>query len=131
MLVGPYTQAAKDRFKGTPNARMIGQRPHTTLHKLIDQFDAGIIPFHINPLTRSVSPIKVFDYLARGKPVVASSLPELRGFPGVICADTVEEWLDALDAADPNRIDRDVVTEFLLRNTWETRAERIWNAVMP
>ena len=49
-------------------------------------FDLGIIPFKGELLMRGVSPIKMYEYLAAGKPVVSSMMPGVTGFasPGIL-----------------------------------------------
>jgi glycosyltransferase involved in cell wall biosynthesis len=54
---------------------LLGKRPFTELPSYGRLFDVAIIPFRINELTRSVSPIKLKEYLAMGKPVVSTPLP--------------------------------------------------------
>ena len=59
---------------------------------------AGIIPYAINPLTSSVFPMKVYEYLAAGLPVVATPLPALDGVEDVVTAADAEAMAAALDA---------------------------------
>ena len=59
--------------------------------------DAGLIPYAINDLTRSVFPMKVYEYLSAGLPVVSTPLPALAG----VAAITV-----VADAADGRARDR-------------------------
>src|SRR5690606_20533037 len=64
------------------------------------QFDVGIIPFARSPLTEAAQPLKLWEYLAAGLPVVASRLASLDPAPGhVTLAETAAEWLAGLDAA--------------------------------
>jgi len=51
------------------------KRPFQELPRYGRTFDAAVIPFRINDLTVSVSPIKLKEYLAMGKPVVSTALP--------------------------------------------------------
>ncbi|MBI3921671.1 MAG: glycosyltransferase [Armatimonadetes bacterium] len=130
VFVGPRATAVDARFARTKNVLLIGEKPHTTLHRYVDHFDAGLIPYRLTTHTRAVSPIKVFDYLGRSKPVVASRLPELRGYPAVTCASGVDEWLEALEKVGPRWVPPEDLQAFLSRNTWERRAEAIWTGAM-
>ena len=54
---------------------------HETLLQYFKTAHVGIIPFKINQLTLGCSPLKVFDYLAAGLPVVSSALIQLKDYP--------------------------------------------------
>ena len=60
----------------------------TTLPQVLRGADAGLIPYAINDLTRSVFPMKVYEYLAAGLPVVSTPLPALEGVEAI---DTVAD----------------------------------------
>ena len=57
--------------------RLLGERPYGELPRLIGDWDVFIIPFKRIPLTEATNPVKVYEMLATGKPVVAVALPEL------------------------------------------------------
>ena len=59
------------------NVHLLGSRPHADLPAYVDAFDVGLIPYHRTPFTATVWPTKLHEYLARGKPVVSTSLPEV------------------------------------------------------
>ena len=59
------------------NVRLLGERPYPELPGLISDWDVYIIPFKRIPLTEATNPVKVYEMLATGKPVVATELPEL------------------------------------------------------
>ncbi|MCM3270693.1 glycosyltransferase [Paenibacillus elgii] len=60
------------------NVFLLGEKPYGELPSYIQLFDVCIIPFIVNNLTLATNPVKVYEYLAAGKPVVSSDLPELR-----------------------------------------------------
>lgn len=76
VVVGPQG-ADVSMLRALPNVHLVGIQSHARLSAIIDAFDVGIIPFHMTELTEAVHPLKVYDYLGRGKPVVASPLREL------------------------------------------------------
>lgn len=47
---------------------------------LLQNMDVAIIPFKINDITINTSPVKVFEYMAGGKPVVSTELPEVKKY---------------------------------------------------
>jgi glycosyltransferase involved in cell wall biosynthesis len=56
-------------------------------------FDVCVIPYLINEFTKNINPLKLYEYFASGKPVVATDIPECRAFvPCVRIAGTHEEF---------------------------------------
>src|SRR5690606_5429016 len=66
-----------DDLVRAPNVRFLGEKPYGALPSYLARFDVATIPFRLTPLIEATSPVKFFEYLAAGKPVVASRLPEL------------------------------------------------------
>ena len=65
-------------LKRLANVEFLGEQPNSDLPRLIAHWDCGLIPFKRTPLTEATNPVKVYEMLAAGKPVVAVDLPELR-----------------------------------------------------
>jgi glycosyltransferase involved in cell wall biosynthesis len=88
------------------------------------QFDIGIIPFRINAITLATSPIKIFEYLAMGLPVVSTDLPECREIPGVSIAKNHKEFLEQIEVAILRLGDtslEEARKKFAKNQTWEHR----------
>ena len=62
-----------------PNIHLLGPRSYDRLPDVLRAADAGLIPYARNELTESIFPMKVYEYLAAGLPVVATPLPALEG----------------------------------------------------
>ncbi len=60
-----------------PNCHWLGQREYSQLPFLASCFDVCWMPFRMDELTKSINPVKVYEYLATGKPVVSSPLPDV------------------------------------------------------
>ena len=85
---------------GRANVALLGEVPYAELPRVVSSFDLGLIPFRINALTAATNPVKVYEMLAAGLPVVAADLPELRPLaPWVAIAHTVDEYLLAIERA--------------------------------
>jgi glycosyltransferase involved in cell wall biosynthesis len=84
-------------LEGQPNIHMVGPRPAAELPAVLRGADAGLIPYAVNDLTRSVFPMKVYEYLAAGLPVLATPLPALAGVDEV---DTVADAGQLVEAAE-------------------------------
>jgi glycosyltransferase involved in cell wall biosynthesis len=79
---GPERAATERAAAGTPRVRFTGALPHRVLPAALAAADIGVAPFDINrhpPLQLGFywSPLKVFEYMASGLPVVAPALPRL------------------------------------------------------
>jgi glycosyltransferase involved in cell wall biosynthesis len=83
-LIGPIGVADPgtnvSALKALPNVHVLGTRDYDVLPEYMKGFDVAVIPYRLNGYTESVFPIKFFEYLATGKPVVVSRLPALDGF---------------------------------------------------
>jgi len=82
VFIGPVSTAT-DRLQALPNVRFLGSRPYREVPAYVKHFTVGLIPFKINELTHKVNPVKLYEYLAAGKPVVATPLPELKSFADI------------------------------------------------
>jgi glycosyltransferase involved in cell wall biosynthesis len=67
-------------LKGLDNLHLLGSRSYDDLPAYMASFDVALIPAPINSYTRSMFPMKFFEYLAAGVPVVATPLPALVEF---------------------------------------------------
>lgn len=135
VLVGPRGAgdpggdlSALDR---APNIHFAGPRDAADLPTVLRGADIGLIPYAINDLTRSVFPMKVYEYLAAGLPVLATPLPALEGVDGVERVTDAAELVaevereTALDSLDRRR-ER---SEAAAAHSWETRIEEIETAL--
>lgn len=65
------------------NIHLLGPRGQSQLPAVLRGADAGLIPYAINELTRSIFPMKIYEYMAAGLPVIATELPALAGVEGI------------------------------------------------
>ncbi len=76
------------------NVRLLPAVPYGALPAVLAAFDVALLPYARNELTRSINPLKLREYLASGRPVVATSLPEVRRYaPEVRIADDVDAFV--------------------------------------
>jgi len=74
-LVGPE-RGAPGPLADVRNIHRLGPRPYDDLPACFAAADAGIVPFRLTPMTHAIHPIKVYEYLAAGLPVVATPMRE-------------------------------------------------------
>lgn len=65
------------------NVRFLGLKAQVDLPAYVARADIGLIPFIVSDTTHAVSPLKVFEYMAMGKPVAATPIQPLLGLDGV------------------------------------------------
>lgn len=81
VLVGPVEENAVDALTAlirAPNVHHLGRQPQSTMPGYIAQFDVCLNPFRKSRVSDSVNPLKVYEYLAAGKPVVSTPMEALR-----------------------------------------------------
>lgn len=104
------------------NVLFLGAKPYRELNRYAAFYDIAILPFQINNLTLSVSPVKIFEYMALEKPVVTYALPECRKYKSCLCARTSEEFMEKLEQAVQLKDDAAYKTQLRTdaqNNTWD------------
>ncbi|MCS6842805.1 MAG: glycosyltransferase [Caldilineales bacterium] len=145
-LVGPLGYGLDPeelaQLRSLPNVHFLGPVPPEDAPAVIAACDVGLIPYRLTEQTRHVNPLKAYEYLAVGKPVVGTALPELAQFgdlvhiaagqwpePGRPAGQTdAESFIAAVEAAlaeadDPDRAARRQA--FAAANTWDHRVARM------
>ena len=114
------------------NIVYIPPQAYRDLPSFLTAFDIATIPFVINEITLSTSPVKLFEYMAGGKPVLTSKMPECLKYESVrTYADAdefckiVEEYME-MKPEDPywKALKREA-----LENTWDARTDQILKEV--
>ena len=80
VLVGDTFGADVSSLKALANVHLPGEQPYAAIPSYLHQFAVAVIPFLLTPLTESTNPIKFYEYLSAGKPVVAVELRELEPY---------------------------------------------------
>lgn len=125
VLIGSYL-AERPRPAGE-NIHWLGFRPYDDIPEYVRSFDVCIIPFYDDELTRSVDPLKLYEYLAAGKPVISSPIPRSIEFSGVVAiARSTDEFVSAID----NALDDDVGARkqrisAVMPHSWQNRFDMI------
>jgi len=130
VLVGPVAAEARRALRGLANVRLIGPRPYAEVPAWVARFDVALVPFKPGALTAAVNPIKVYEHLAVGAPIVATGLPDLEPFAalGLVRLTTLAGLPAAFDEA---LAERDPALRLARRreaesHTWEACAARLF-----
>jgi glycosyltransferase involved in cell wall biosynthesis len=131
-VIGPARPALAEAIRGAPaNVRFFGARPYGEVPAWLSHCQAAIIPFCVTPLTAAVDPVKIYEYLAAGLPVLATPFsPEIRRLaPAVTLAEGAEAFASALErllAAPP---DPEAQRAAAAPRRWETLLDGLSAAV--
>ncbi|MEA4947295.1 MAG: O-antigen ligase family protein [Oscillospiraceae bacterium] len=115
----------KSGVGGCKNVVHVPAVPYAELPRYVALADILTIPFVINQTTMATSPVKLFEYMAAGKPILTSDLPECRGYESVRRYETAED----LDTLVPRLMKLRRDPEYLELCDREAR-ENTWNARM-
>lgn len=132
------------RIAAGPNVILHGHQPPARMPQLLASFDVLLAPYQRKvsvsggrgDVSRWMSPLKLFEYMAAGKPILVSDLPVLREvvrdeMNGLLCSpDRIEPWLAALrrcmtQAEFARQLAARAREDFLAHYTWIERARRV------
>lgn len=124
-LGDPGTDVAELAALG--NVHLLRPRAQRELPAVLRGADAGLIPYRESQLTESIFPMKVYEYLAAGLPVIASGLPSLRGVADVVVVEGPDAAIRAIEVAlradSPTR--RRERSARVQGHSWESRLQEI------
>lgn len=124
LLVGADEAGVRKRLVDRDNVILTGELSYMELPRYLYGMDVCVLPFRVVPLTLATNPVKVYEYLAAGKQVVAVALPELEQFGNLVAiASTHNEFIELVKQvlANPYRGSQGVRQAFAERNTWRDR----------
>lgn len=132
VFVGPIGSGDMTRRSDLPqaaNLHFLGRRPYARLPNYVAGFDVCIIPYNLNCYTSGVFPLKFWEYLASGKPVVTTPLPALRKYYDYVeVADDPDTFVSALKKAYTTVENEDAREErvgLASGQSWDRRAEEM------
>jgi glycosyltransferase involved in cell wall biosynthesis len=127
-LIGPYEERVAQLLH-FPNVQFHGQVARARLRAYAAQFDVCLLPLPNDAFNRARDPLKVYEYLACGKPVVATDQPQLAGMPGVYLSCSDAEFVAQVERAAGERVDPVQLQRFLEEQTWARRVDELLHAV--
>lgn len=115
-------------FKKLKNIYYIGTVDYKELVNYGNCCNVLTIPFLINEITRSTSPVKVFEYMSMEKPIVTTDLPECRKYKSVLIAKNHDEFILKVEKAlemQNDKIYKKILRDEALENTWSKKVKEI------
>ncbi len=110
------------------NVYFLGEVKHSELGGYLAYFDVCTIPFVLNDLIKSTNPVKFYEYISVGKPVVSSRFPELVQYEDICYLYDSKEEFDELIQKALESDSKDVIEkrkEVAQENTWNERVEEV------
>ena len=137
VFVGPMKahRASFEELSRLRNVHLLPPCPHHEVPLYIHGFDVGLIPYWLNEYTRAVAPIKLYEYLAMGKPVVSTPLPYvMREAAHVRLASDVDSFAKAVEEAlahPPSDDQRATWRAVALKYSWGAQVDTIEQTLAP
>lgn len=132
LIIGPVYDDSfherADHLLAHKNVHWIGSRPYEALPGYLQLFDVAMIPFVINNITLSTSPLKLYEYFAGGKPVITTPMPECERTPHVHIARDAEEFARSLDPVREQGLEepfRERLRALARENSWSARVHTV------
>ena len=128
VLVGPnHLRAAEMELLQLPNVFMPGPVPYARIPEVMRAFDVCIVPHRVTPFTESLNPLKLWEYLAGGKPIVSTAVAGFREYPHLVSiAQTPEQFIAAsLEALHEERGLADARRAEARKHSWQNRVDLI------
>lgn len=125
IIIGP-PQINIKQIEHKDNVHIFGPKEYASIPSYIKHCDVGIIPFIRNSLIDGVSPIKMYEYMSCGLPVVSTEWSELKKInsPTLLSKDKYE-FKNNIIKIISNKIDKNIFIEYAKKNSWESRAKQI------
>lgn len=128
-LIGPNFLTASERhmLASTGKIHILPAVPYERIPEAMRAFDVCITPHRVTDFTESLNPIKLFEYLAAGKPIVSAPVAGFRDYPDLVrLAATPQEFAAALNAAATEAHSRAAAMQPEARkHSWQSRVAQI------
>lgn len=116
------------RLKKYKNVHLLGRKSYQISPNYLNQFDVAIVPHILNDFTKSMNPLKIYEYLACGKPVVTTPIAGVEKFSHLIYIaqdyrDFNEKIQKALGENSPQLID--LRLQAARENSWQLKTEQM------
>ncbi len=130
VLLGPLQRSYTGQ-KQLANIHYLGLKPYRALPAYIAYFDICMMPYKLTEATKKISPVKLLEYFAAGKPVITTPIPDVLRFHEelVWVARNPDEFISQgeaiLEARRRGRLNVQRLVEVARQRSWEEMSERM------
>lgn len=126
----PEIRDVLDRIAALPNVHFLGGKPSIELARYPQHFDVCLMPYRMNDYSKYIFPLKLYEYLAGGRPTISMPIPALAGFGDLVpVASDVSGWEHAiarlLAPGGDDATRRDLRMAEARRHDWDVIVEEI------
>lgn len=134
VLVGPV-ETDVSRLADLPNVHLLGRQPYADLPQFLAGARVTLVPFAVeSQVSESVNPVKVYEYLAADREVIATPIPEMRKFDAAVWLvdDGPEAGLvvDRILSGERRMPDASARRAFMASHSWDARTDVIEQALL-
>jgi glycosyltransferase involved in cell wall biosynthesis len=122
VLIGGFMPGAQGLLAARPNVHQLGMKTIAELPAYLKGLDVCLMPYKLNEATRNIFPLKLFEYMAAGKPIVATAIPAVMAYRDLLhVSGDPDSFIQLIERAiaedDPNLVARRI--ECASQHTWE------------
>ncbi len=129
-VIGPIDRDLAP-FRQAGNIEFTGPVPYRDLPEAVSRFSVCILPYVVDASTHNINPLKLKEYLATGKPVVSTPLPEAQKLAPFVRVAGAEGFGDAVAQAMSHPAPERGLREFLEGESWNRKAMRFLSEIFP
>ncbi|MFW0837767.1 MAG: glycosyltransferase family protein [Candidatus Komeilibacteria bacterium] len=138
-LVGSYRgkthywdKALIEKLKKYNNIHLLGFVPYDKTPMYIQQFNVAIIPHRVDGYVSTTNPMKMYEYLACGRPVVATPAPGIDMFSSIRVASNPADFNQAVikELAEDNEEKQEMRRQSVRQHTWQARVDKMLSFIL-
>lgn len=137
VLIGPDELPKDDNYAKLthlPNVFLLGRKEINLIPGYLKLFDVALLPYNLVGHILSAYPLKLHEYLAAGRAIVAVNLPELKPYRHIVrVAETHAEFMDKIREAllDCDQQSIEARVAIARENTWDNRVAEMYRVLKP
>lgn len=123
-MIGDYSGIPQIVKSMPSNVHFLGLKKQQELPAYLKFSNIALLPFKNCEIGKYVSPLKIFEYIAMKKMVLATPLPDIINYPNTICTEDYKIWVKYINDNDTEVVNPD---EFISENSWYNRCNSLLN----